>query len=215
MQAREEKKEEKPMTLKEVQTAYDSDTEVTESQVRAALNAEAESIMNNTIPTPTQADVDGFVRGEIGLDDKEVNEVPTMPSIEFQQELMDMAVPDDPPEVEGAVEAPVNRDVPYVGGTGAVGSILTCTMGNWDNVPDSYSYVWHTDGVANSAVGDTYTVVSGDAGKEVSCVVTATNAAGSTEAPESNVVVVEGGVTREMTAAGNGPGYQTRAVPKK
>lgn len=218
MRAREQGKEDKPMTLREVQSAYDADQEVTEEQVREALNIKAEDVMNTTVPTPTQADNDGFVTGEIGLDDKEENEVPTMPSLDLQQELLDQAVPSEPePPIDGGTPVtspPVNRDVPYVGGAGTVGSTLTCTMGNWDNEPSSYSYEWHTDGVPNSAVGDTYNVAAGDVGKEISCVVTATNALGSTAAPVSNAVSISA-ATREMTASGNDQGYQTRTVPKR
>lgn len=214
MRAREEK-EEKPMTLREVQSAYDADQEVTESQVRAALSAEAENVMNTTIPTPTQADNDLFVEGEIGLDDKEVHEVPEMPPADLQQELLDQAVPDAmPPNGESVSEPPVNVDVPHVGGTGTVGSTLTCTMGNWDNEPSGYQYEWRTDGSPNAATGASYVVAAGDAGGEVSCVVTATNAAGSTVAPESNVVSIAA-ATREMPAAEGNPGYETRTVPKR
>jgi hypothetical protein len=84
-------------------------------------------------------------------------------------------------------EAPVNVDVPYVAQEGAT---LTCTMGNWEGVPTEYSYAWRTDGVANGATGPTYTPLPDDTGRNISCVVTATNAMGSTEAPPSNDVIV-------------------------
>lgn len=82
---------------------------------------------------------------------------------------------------------PTNVDVPLVWQDGAT---LTCTMGNWDGRPTSYDYAWHTDGVANGAVGETYAVQLGDVDKGLACVVTATNALGSTAAPMSNTVVV-------------------------
>jgi hypothetical protein len=98
-----------------------------------------------------------------------------------------------PPEVP-PTEPPVNRDVPYVSGSGAVGSALSCTMGNWDNMGTgtvSYAYQWQSGG---NPVGDgsaSYTPVAGDSGMDVTCVVTATNEVGSTAAPPSNAVRIE------------------------
>jgi len=88
---------------------------------------------------------------------------------------------------EGSSEPPSNVDVPYVGGGSAVGDTLTCTMGNWQGVPTSYAYAWST-----GATGETYVVQASDAGTSITCVVTATNSAGSTEAPPSNAVLISG-----------------------
>ena len=87
-------------------------------------------------------------------------------------------------------QPPENVDVPYVSGTGTVGETLTCTMGNWNGLPRSYAYAWASDGAPNAAVGPTYSIVPGDAGHSITCVVTATNELGSTAAPPSNAVVV-------------------------
>lgn len=87
---------------------------------------------------------------------------------------------------------PVNVDVPYVSPeVAAVGDTLSCTMGNWEGQPTTYGYVWSTGGT-----GQTYVIVEGDAGKSISCVVTATNAGGSTAARPSNAVSIPGGATR-------------------
>lgn len=98
-------------------------------------------------------------------------------------------VPGEPPAPIATVP-PVNVDVPYVSGTGAVGSQLTCTMGNWQNEPTSYSWQWMSEAdPAAPASGDaTYIVAPGDEGKNITCIVTATNAAGSTAAPPSNAI---------------------------
>lgn len=85
------------------------------------------------------------------------------------------------------LDPPVNVDVPYASQSGAT---LHCTMGNWDGEPTSYAYAWHTDGAANGATGESYAVQAGDVGHGLACVVTATNALGSTAAPMSNTVVV-------------------------
>lgn len=86
-----------------------------------------------------------------------------------------------------AVGPPTNVDVPFVSQTGAT---LFCTMGNWQGEPTSYAYAWHSDGVANGATDPTYTVQPDDSGHSLACVVTATNALGSTAAPMSNSVAV-------------------------
>jgi|SRR5215472_605586 len=93
-----------------------------------------------------------------------------------------------------ALPAPINVDVPAVTGVGAVGDTLTCTMGNWNNEPTGYAYQWLStaSGVADNVGANTnsYTIQPSDAGRTITCVVTATNSGGSTVAPPSNQVVV-------------------------
>lgn len=104
--------------------------------------------------------------------------------------------PEEPEEPNPApTEPPVNVDVPAVSGPdgfaeATVGQTLTCTTGNWQNEPDFFEYAWHTDDVPNSAVGETYNIPPGDAGHSITCVVTASNAIGSTTAPPSNAIPV-------------------------
>jgi hypothetical protein len=86
-----------------------------------------------------------------------------------------------------ATAPPVNVDVPYVSQTGPT---LSCTMGNWENVPTSYSYRWQIDGTNVGADSALYTVTAGDVGGMATCTVTATNARGSTTAPASNPVQI-------------------------
>jgi hypothetical protein len=93
-------------------------------------------------------------------------------------------------EAPGATAPPVNRDVPHVSGVGTVGAMLTCTMGNWDGEPTSYAYQWRRGTTDIAGTGNTYVVVAEDAGASISCVVTATNDAGSTVAPPSNAVAI-------------------------
>jgi len=82
-------------------------------------------------------------------------------------------------------DAPVCIDVPFVGGGAAVGDTLTCTMGNWGNEPVSYTYAWSSGGIESS-----YVVQAADAGTSITCVVSATNAGGTTAAPPSNGVMI-------------------------
>jgi hypothetical protein len=87
-----------------------------------------------------------------------------------------------------AAGPPVNVDVPYASLTGATAS---CTMGNWQGEPTSYAYAWHSDGVAiDGATSATYAVQPDDSGHSLACVVTATNALGSTVAPMSNAIAI-------------------------
>ena len=90
-------------------------------------------------------------------------------------------------DLVAALGPPVNVDVPYVEQRGET---LNCTMGNWDGEPTAYAYAWHNDGVANGATGADYTILPADAGHTLACVVTATNAMGSTAAPMSNGVTI-------------------------
>ena len=90
-------------------------------------------------------------------------------------------------DVLGEIEAPVNRDVPYAS---LQNSVLDCTMGNWDGEPETYAYEWHVNGVSNGVKTQRHTVTEANAGEGWACVVTATNALGSTKAPMSNTVVV-------------------------
>jgi hypothetical protein len=102
---------------------------------------------------------------------------------EQAQALVDEGVavqagPDDPP---------VNLVVPYA--TQENGTV-NCTVGEWTGEPSSYSYHWTSDGEDVGDGTNPYAVTAGDVGKTVTCVVTATNDAGSGAAPPSNDVVV-------------------------
>jgi hypothetical protein len=90
----------------------------------------------------------------------------------------------------GLIEPPVLTTAPFVSGTAAVGSVLTCTQGNWQYSPTGYAYQW-LRGSANiaGATAATYTLATLDSGANVSCRVTATNAAGSASAVSNAVSV--------------------------
>lgn len=97
--------------------------------------------------------------------------------------------------------APINRDPPYVSNIGvaaditvpetSVGDTLSCTTGNWTGSPTSYSYGWQRAGIAVGEDKDTYLLGPDDAGGQISCIVTATNAIGSTVSPPSNIIQVK------------------------
>jgi hypothetical protein len=115
------------------------------------------------------------------------------------------SLPDRPPEMPPRPGPPTVVDVPYVGGDGEVGAVLTCTTGNWTNEPTGYSYDWDAMGADTSSA--TYTVDALDAGGSISCVVTATNSYGSTEAPPSNAITVAGAAAE---SAGRSAPRETR-----
>jgi hypothetical protein len=91
------------------------------------------------------------------------------------------------------IEPPVNVDVPFVW---QEEQRMRCTMGNWENVPTSYSYQWmQDDTLPIGANNDTLPMLASNDGHTITCVVTATNSMGSTEAPPSNSVLYTAPIT--------------------
>jgi hypothetical protein len=97
------------------------------------------------------------------------------------------ATPPPPEGGGGGATAPTNTTVPQVTQSGTT---LNCTQGEWSGEPTSYSYAWKLDDAAAGSDAATYDVQAGDVGKNATCTVTATNAAGSAAAPPSVGVVV-------------------------
>jgi hypothetical protein len=104
--------------------------------------------------------------------------------------LKAMASPGYSAALHGREIIPAVVDVPYVSGAGTVGGTLSCTMGNWTGEPTGYAYQWQSDGAdLPGGSASSYVVVEADVGHSLACVVTATNAFGSTTAPPSNAVM--------------------------
>jgi hypothetical protein len=84
---------------------------------------------------------------------------------------------------------PVNTVAPVASGTGTVGQTLSCTQGTWQYAT-SYAYQW-LRGATNivGAIAATHVLVAADSGTNVSCRVTATNAAGSAAATSNAIAV--------------------------
>jgi hypothetical protein len=101
--------------------------------------------------------------------------------------LAELGVTGDAPPDGGGATAPVNTAIPVV--TQAA-DVLSCTMGLWDGTPTTYAYAWQIDGLAVGTDSSSHTVLPADVGKTGVCVVTATNAAGTTEAPPSVGVTI-------------------------
>lgn len=93
------------------------------------------------------------------------------------------------------IASPSNTVAPSVTGTAQVGQTLTTTNGTWTGSPTGYAYQWQraddsgfTTNVTNiGSDQNTFVLTASESGKYVRCVVTATNAGGSTAA-NSNVV---------------------------
>lgn len=162
---------------------------------RAQLTQQTMEVTAGSTPTPTQEENDRLKLGLMHPDEKADPDAPEMPSVAVQQAYL---ASNKDPNLEPGTPlpqpgAPVVVDVPHLGGTGAAGETLTCTKGNWQGEPTGYSYAWKRDGADIAGpTGDTYTVAAEDSGHAIVCVVTATNDAGSTTAPPSNAVSVNG-----------------------
>ena len=90
-------------------------------------------------------------------------------------------------DIIGAVAtAPVNTVTPLITGGLYVGDVLTTTDGTWTGSPSSYAYQWQRNATNIGTNTNTYTLVSADAGTNITCIVTATNASGSTPATSGN-----------------------------
>lgn len=74
--------------------------------------------------------------------------------------------------------APVNTGAPQIQGSAEVGQPLTCTQGSWAWFPTTFAYSWRRDG-GEVATGSTYTLAAADAGRSITCVVTASNPGGA------------------------------------
>ena len=100
--------------------------------------------------------------------------------------------------VSGPPPAPVNTVLPNVTGVAIVGNILTTDDGSWTGSPTSYAYQWKRGATNIGTNANTYTLVAADAGQSITCVVTATNATGSTPAT-SNALTIQNFFTTTWT----------------
>ena len=111
---------------------------------------------------------------------------------------------------EVAPVAPTNTLAPAISGVAIVGQILTSTTGTWSGtLPITYSYQWKR-GVTNIGTNaSTYTLVTADAGQNISCEVTATNDAGSGSASSNTLAILSTMLDAYPSAAA---AYSTRLL---
>lgn len=109
------------------------------------------------------------------------------------------AVPAPDFRVWGLAVAPANTVAPVISGTPAVGQTLTATTGTWTGSPSGYAYQWKSGATNVGTNANTYPPVSGDAGANITCVVTATNAGGSAAATSNSLgPVVAAGLVADI-----------------
>ena len=78
-----------------------------------------------------------------------------------------------------SVRQPESVQRPKIIGRAAVGSVLYCEPGKWDGAP-TFTYVWRRDGnPIGGSEKDRYEVLWEDKGRQLTCVVTGSNTAGS------------------------------------
>jgi hypothetical protein len=83
---------------------------------------------------------------------------------------------------------PKPKTAPSILGALAVGETLTCSPGTWEGVPKpTFSYHWM--GITGTASSNSYRVLEGDRGRQLSCEVTATNFEGSASAQSAAVEI--------------------------
>ena len=92
-------------------------------------------------------------------------------------------------------EFPLNTSSPSISGSQAFGSTLSVGVGSWDGnaayAPSSYTYQWLRNGSSISgATSSSYSTVSADVGQNISCIVYATNARGSTPAISNSIQIL-------------------------
>lgn len=86
--------------------------------------------------------------------------------------------------------SPINTVLPAITGATTLAATLTCSQGTWSNSPTSYAYQWTRDGTnISGATASTYVITTSDQGHSLACVVTASNASGSTPATASSVAI--------------------------
>jgi subtilase family serine protease len=91
---------------------------------------------------------------------------------------------------------PSNTSPPTISGTTTQGQTLTANPGSWSGSPSpTYTYQWQqcSGGTCTDVLGataQTYTLTSGDVGKTIDVVVTATNASGSAAATSAQTASV-------------------------
>lgn len=91
---------------------------------------------------------------------------------------------------ESKPTAPTSTAAPTLSGTAAVGQTLTCSQGQWAGNPTSLSYTWLRGATAIAGqAGSTYVVQEADQGQTISCMVTASNAAGSASAKSNGLAI--------------------------
>jgi hypothetical protein len=95
------------------------------------------------------------------------------------------------------IGTPTNTAAPGLSGTARHGQALSATAGSWNDLPTQFAYAWQrcaADGgscTSNGYTGSTYTLRDTDVGYRLRARVSATNAAGTTQAYSASSDVVQ------------------------
>ena len=136
-------------------------------------------------------------------------------TIEVQETATNAEGPSDPVGSAATVAVfgpPANTAPPIVTGTPSVGQTMSCSTGTWTGSPTGYQYAWLRDfAPIPGATAASYTITGSDAGHDLTCEVTATNAAGSRQAlaDAGTIPASEGGGGSGgggSSGGGSGPG---------
>jgi len=131
-------------------------------------------------------------------------------SVTCQVTAINIGGSSNPATSNAIIVAPVNSVAPVIsvvgGGSPSIGSTLSSDTGTWTSAPSaitSYTYKWYRDATLISSVGSTYITLTADAGKSITCQVTAVNGGGSSNPATSNIIVP--GVAPVNTGGANLP----------
>jgi hypothetical protein len=107
---------------------------------------------------------------------------------------------------------PEDIELPQISGSPTAGQPLTCLRGIWNGQPPpSFAYQWLRDGTRiASATSSTYTVELADQGHLLSCLVTATNSEGRTDAESKGLAIFRPKVGIDLPAGDECPGGTER-----
>lgn len=103
-----------------------------------------------------------------------------------------------------AMALPVNTVLPAITGTTSIGETLSVSDGTWTSTGAlSYAYQWERAGTPIAgATSNSYTLIEDDAGHTLTCVVTASNAGGSTDAESAQTAAIQGLVPDSLSFGG-------------
>jgi hypothetical protein len=100
---------------------------------------------------------------------------------------------------------PALRSRPRITGRAQAGSTLSCTQGRWRWSPQSFKYTWLKNGRATNTHRRRLKLAKADAGKRLSCRVTASNPAGRANATTRSIKV-KAKPPKKPTGGGGGSG---------
>ena len=117
-------------------------------------------------------------------------------SVTCQVTAINIGGSSNPATSNAIIVAPYNTIAPVIsvvgGGSPSIGSTLSSDTGTWTSAPSaitSYTYKWYRDATLISSAGNTYITVTADAGKSITCQVTAVNGGGSSNPATSNIII--------------------------